>query len=269
MRFVILVAIIAGMLLPHQVQAQYDYNDDFTKAVAVHYPPLVRLLITKGGTQNTQDVHGDSPIMLAIRSKDREVVELLLNYQPNLSLLNANNHSAATEAVLADDADSLKSVLVREDRLQVAESIGLATKLRRSRVLNRFVEIFGAPAIYETGHQFLKDSLPYFHVGSRVALAFFPAETLPDICGKPVSQLMLQGKICGVDGERVKVEWDRLSNLENDDNNCSSFKRLHWERKSDSVWNARFLGGCGTSPQYFTNVPSLFDYHQFLIPELR
>lgn len=277
MKSAIRALVFAAALMPAFTHAQqgarqstqYDYEDDFTKAVAAHYPPLVRLLITKGGKQNTQDARGDTPLMLAIRSRDQEITDLLLQYQPDLSLLDVQNHSAATEAVLADDADSLKSVLLRGDDLQVAESIALATKLDKPRVLNRFVELRGAADTEEIGRVFLANPLEYFHVGSQVALLFAPAQARSDVCGRPASRLLLQGKICKVDGKRLQVEWQRISNLENENADCSPLKHLHWTRKADGEWNARFLGACGVSPQYFTNVPESFDYRQFLVPELK
>ncbi|CAE6923007.1 hypothetical protein R69608_04203 [Paraburkholderia nemoris] len=249
--------------------AQYDYNDDFTKAVAAHYPPLVRLLITKGGKQNVQDAAGDTPLMQAIRSRDREITDLLMQYQPDLLLLNTGNHSAATEAVLADDADSLPAVLVRDDPLQVAQSLGLATKLNKRRVLNRFADLFGAPAVDEMGHRFLNSPLAYVEPGSRVAYAFSPAEDRPGVCAKPATKLLLQGNICKVDGNTVSVEWQLLSNLDNEDMHCSPQKRLHFARKQDANWSAKFLGSCGVAPEYFSNLPASFDYRQFIVPELR
>jgi len=256
-------------IVPIASYAQYDYNDDFTKAIAAHYPPLVRLLITKGAKQNTQDARGDTPLMLSIRSSDREMADLLMHYQPNLSLLNAANHSAATEAVLADDPDSLQSVLVREDQLQVAQSVGLATKLKKRRVLNKFSEILGAPVSDEIGHFFLDKPLQYFALGSQVAFEFSPAENRPELCGKPTSRFLLQGKICKVDGERITVEWQSLSNLNNDDMQCSNQRHFRVERRPDNAWNASYLGACGVPPTYFSSVPSLFDYRQFVIPELK
>lgn len=249
--------------------AQYDYDDDFTKAIAAHYPPLVRLLITKGGHQNVQDAAGDTPLMLAIRSRDSEVTDLLMHYEPDLLLLNSQNHSAATEAVLADDADSLPTVLVRSDSLQVAQALGLATKLKKRRVLNRFIELFGAVRTDDIGHHFLGKPLDNFELGSRVAYAFSPAQDSPDVCAKPATKLLLQGKICKVDGDTVSVEWQLLSNLDNEDNGCSSQKRLHFARKPDAGWNAKFLGSCSVAPEYFATVPASFNYRQFLVPELR
>jgi hypothetical protein len=248
--------------------AQYDYNDDFTKAVAAHYPPLVRLLITKGGKQNVQDASGDTPLMQAIRSHDREITDLLMHYQPDLLLLNTGNHSAATEAVLADDADSLPSVLVRDDPLQVAQSIGLATKLNKRRVLNRLVDQLGASAVADLGYGFLGSPLNYFVPGSRVAYAFSPEQDRPDVCAKPATKLLLQGRICKVDGNAVSVEWQLLSNLDNEDMHCSPQKHLHFARKPDADWSAKFLGSCGVAPEYFSNLPASFDYRQFIVPEL-
>ena len=229
---------------------------------------MIRLLITKGGKQNTQDVHGDTPMMLALRSHDREIAELLTHYQPDLSLLNIYNHGAVTEAVLADDADSLTSVLVREDRLQLAQSIGLAIKLKKRRVLNKFAEILGAVAADEIGHSFLDKPLQSFVPGSQVAFAFLPSEEKSDVCGKPNSPILLQGKICKIDGEQISVEWQSLSNLSNDDMQCSEQKHFRMERRPDSAWNAKYLGACGAPPTYFSNIPSSFDYRQFVVPEL-
>lgn len=262
-------AAIALLFVSMSGFAQYDYNDDFTKAVATHYPPLVRLLITKGGKQNVQNGVGDTPLMQAIRSHDREIADLLMHYQPDLLLLNTGNHSAATEAVLADDADSLPSVLVRDDPLQVAQSLGLATKLNKRRVLNRFAELLGAPAVDEVGHGFLRSPLAYVEPGSRVAYAFSPTEDRPGVCAKPATKLLLQGKICKVDGSTVSVEWQLLSNLDNEDMHCSPQKRLHFARKQDASWSAKFLGSCGVAPEYFPSLPASFDYRHFIVPELR
>ncbi|KAG0163929.1 hypothetical protein DFQ30_010757 [Apophysomyces sp. BC1015] len=247
----------------------YDYNDDFTKVVHAHYPPLIRLLITKGATQNVQDIEGDTPLMLAIRSHDREVTDLLLRYQPDVSLLNRNNHSAAVEAVLADDADSLQSVLVRNDRLQMGQTMALAKKLNKRRVLNRFVELLGAPMTEETATAFLRKPETYFQPGSQVAYPFSPSENRPDVCATPASRLLLQGTICKIDGRRVDVQWQRLSNLDNGDPRCSPQKHLHFTRKTDEGWNATYLGSCGVPATYFPNMPAAFDYRQFTIPELQ
>lgn len=262
------LVLCALMAIPLPCFAEHDYNDDFTKAVAAHYPPLIRLIITKGATQNTQDLRADTPLMQAIRSGDREITELLLRYQPKLSLLNADNHSAATEAVAADDADSLTSVLIRDDQLQLAQSFALAVKLGKRRVLTQFAAMLG-PASDEIARSFLKNPLPYFQPGSQVALAFSPSENRPDVCGKPISRLLLQGRICKVEGDQVAVEWQAISNLYNDDAQCSPQKHLRFEQKADAAWNAKYLGTCGVPPRYFTNVPASFDYRHFIIPELR
>lgn len=249
--------------------AQFDYNDDLTRAVDAHYPPLVRLLITKGARQNTQDANGDTPLMLAIRSHDREIATLLLQYQPNPYLLDRANHSAATEAVLADDPASLKAVLMRDDPLQVAQALGLATKLEQGRALNLFAQLYGAAAAYEIGHGFLHAPLDYFRPGSQVALAFSPDDERRDVCATRMSKLLLQGKICKVEGERVTVEWETLSNLDNADKPCSQQRHFRLERKTDPTWDAKYLGTCGTSPSYFPMLPASFDYRTFVVPELR
>lgn len=269
MRRVTAAAIVALSCIPMPALAQFDYNDDLTRAVDAHYPPLVRLLITKGAQQNTQDANGDTPLMLAIRSRDRELAKLLLQYQPNPYLLSVTNHSAATEAVLADDPASLKAVLMRDDPLQVAQALGLATKLDRGRALNMFAQLYGAAAAYEIGHGFLHAPLDYFRLGSQVALAFPPNDDRHDVCAQRMSPLLLQGKICKVDGERVTVEWETLSNLDNTDRACSQQRHFRLERKADQVWDAKFLGTCGTSPSYFPTLPATFDYRMFVIPELR
>ena len=262
-------ALIALSCIPITALAQFDYNDDLTRAVDAHYPPLVRLLITKGAQQNTQDPDGDTPLMLAIRSHDREIAKLLLQYQPNPYLLSVTNHSAATEAVLADDPASLKAVLMRDDPLQVAQALGLATKLDRSRTLNTFAQLYGAAAADEIGHGFLHAPLDYFRIGSQVALAFSPNDERHDVCATRMSKLLLQGKICKVDGERVTIEWESLSNLDNADRQCSQQRHFRLERKADPAWDAKFLGTCGTSPSYFPSLPASFDYRIFVLPELR
>jgi ankyrin repeat protein len=127
MKLVRIAAFTVLTAIPVTSFSQLDYGHDLTRAVAAHYPPLIRLLITKGAMQNTQDAYGDTPLMQAIRSGDREITKLLLQYQPNPYLLNRSNHSAATEAVLTDDPESLKSVLMQDDRLQVAQTLGLAS----------------------------------------------------------------------------------------------------------------------------------------------
>ncbi|KAG0187776.1 hypothetical protein DFQ28_005861 [Apophysomyces sp. BC1034] len=269
MKLAVQLACAALTLVTTLSIAQYDYNDDFTKVVHAHYPPLIRLLITKGATQNVQDIEGDTPLMLAIRSHDREVTDLLLRYQPDVSLLNRNNHSAAVEAVLADDADSLQSVLVRNDRLQMGQTMALAKKLNKRRVLNRFVELLGAPMTEETATAFLRKPETYFQPGSQVAYPFSPSENRPDVCATPASRLLLQGTICKIDGRRVDVQWQRLSNLDNGDPRCSPQKHLHFTRKTDEGWNATYLGSCGVPATYFPNMPAAFDYRQFTIPELQ
>jgi hypothetical protein len=263
-----LAAFLVLASTPIAPSSQFDYNDDFTRAVAAHYPPLIRLLITKGGRQNTQDIHGDTPLMQAIRSGDGEITQLLLKYRPNAYSLNRSNHCAATEAVLADDPESLKSVLMQDDRLQVAQSLGLATQLGKRRALNLFAQIYGAAAAEEIGQGFLRAPLTYFQLGSQVALAFSPAEARPDVCGTPASTLLLQGKICKLDGERIGVEWETISNLNNTDMPCSPQRHFRIERKTDQAWDAKYLGMCGTSPGYFPNLPTSFDYRTFIIPEL-
>lgn len=263
------VAFVLLAAIPVTSFSQFDYNDDLTRAVAAHYPPLIRLLITKGARQNTQDAHGDTPLMQAIRSGDGEVTKLLLRYQPNLYLLNRSNHSAATEAVLADDPEILQSVLMQDDHLQVAQSLGLATKLDKRRALNMFVQIYGAAAADEIGHSFLRTPLNYFQPGSQVALVFSPTGTRPDVCATPASTLLLQGKICKLDGKRVTVEWETVSNLNNTDTQCSAQRHFRLERKADQAWDAKYLGMCGISPGYFPAVPTSFDYRVFVIPELQ
>ncbi|WP_206951659.1 ankyrin repeat domain-containing protein [Trinickia acidisoli] len=262
-------AFIALACIPITAFSQFDYNDDLTHAVAAHYPPLIRLLITKGAKQNTQDARGDTPLMQAIRSHDREITELLLRYQPNPYLLSTTNHSAATEAVLADDPDSLKAVLMQDDQLQVAQAVGLATKLDKRRALNMFVQIYGASATYEIGHGFLDTPIKYFRLGSQVAVAFSPTGPRPDVCATPATTLLLQGKICKVDGEHVAIEWETLSNLDNTDRQCSPQRHFRVERKTDQAWDAKYLGMCGTVPGYFPSLPTSFDYRSFVIPELR
>ncbi|KMY86506.1 hypothetical protein BUMB_03718c [Candidatus Paraburkholderia calva] len=249
----------------------YDYGNDFTQAVAAHYPPLVRLLITKGASQNVQDAQGDMPLMQAIRSHDREIAELLLHYQPNLSLINRDGHSAAIEAVLADDADTLSSVLVRDDSLLVAQAVALAKKERKRRVWNRFIELFGMPKAEGLAAEFAAKPLSFVKPGSYVAFPFSPSEDRPNVCAKPASRLLLQGRICKVSGDTVSVEWTLLSNLDNEDPGCSPLRRLHFERKPEEAgqeWNGIFLGSCGVAPSYFANVPATFPYRQFILPEL-
>jgi hypothetical protein len=264
------LALACAALLSANVQA-YDYGNDFTKAVAAHYPPLVRLLITKGASQNVQDDQGDTPLMQAIRSHDSEIAELLTHYQPNLLLLNRDGHSAAIEAVLADDADMLPSVLVREDLLQVAQGVALAKKEHKRRVWNRFLELLGVSRTEELANHFAAKREDFVQPGSRVAFAFSPSEDRPDVCAKPATRLLLQGKVCEVSGDTVRVEWSLLSNLDNEDRDCSPLKRLHFERKpeQESKWNGTFLGSCGVAPAYFSSVPDTFPAHQFIVPELK
>lgn len=269
MRFILGAALLAAAIAPATALAQYDYNDDFTRAIDAHYPPLVRLLITKGGKQNTQDANGKTPLMLAIQTRDREVTSLLMNYQPDLSLLDVNNHSAATAAVLSDDADSLADVLIKSDRLQVAQALTLATKEKKRRILNKFVEILGAAGPQEIAQTFSKKPLTYFELGNRVSYTFAPSENRPAICATTSSRILLQGKICRISGDRIAVQWESISNLLNRDSQCSPQKHLHWERKDDVEWNTKFLGDCDNAPSYFSNLPTTFPYQQFIIPELR
>ncbi|QCP53498.1 ankyrin repeat domain-containing protein [Trinickia violacea] len=269
MKIAYLAALVTFTSFSATAFAQYDYNDDLTRAVPAHYPPLIRLLITKGARQNTQDAHGDTPLMQAIRSGDTEVTKLLLGYQPNSYLLNTSNHSAATEAVLADDPESLRSVLMRDDTLQVAQSLGLATKLNKRRALNMFVQMYGAAATDEIGQGFLSNPLKYFRPGSQVALAFSPSDARPEVCGTQTSKLLLQGKICKIDGDRLSIEWQTVSNLDNTNTQCSSQKHFRLERKTDQAWDARYLGMCGAPPDYFPSVPASFDFRTFLIPEFQ
>jgi hypothetical protein len=260
---------MALAVVPLTASSQYDYNDDLIRAVSAHYPPLVRLLITKGAKQNTQDAHGDTPLMLAIRSNDRELTKLLLQYGPNPSLLSAANHCAATEAVLADDPVSLKPVIAEADRLQIGQALGLATKLDKRRALNQFAQLYGAAAADEIGHGFIRRPLDYFASGAQVALAFSPPNDRIDVCATPRSTLLLQGKICNRDGERISVEWETLSNLDNADMKCSQQRHFRLERRSDVTWDEKYLGACGSSPSYFPTLPASFDYRTFVIPELR
>ncbi|SAL06137.1 Ankyrin repeats (3 copies) [Caballeronia calidae] len=269
MKIIDIATLVVLVALPVTSYAQFDYNDDLTRAVTAHYPPLIRLLITKGARQNTQDALGDTPLMKAIRSGDREITKLLLRYQPNAYLLNRSNHSAATEAVLADDPESLKAVLMQDDRLQVAQSLGLATKLNKRRALNMFAQMYGAAATDEIGQGFLHTPLTYFQPGSQLALAFSPTSAHPEVCATPSSTLLLQGKICKLEGARVTVEWETVTNLNNTDTQCSAQRHFRLERKADRAWDSKYLGVCGISPGYFSDIPASFDYRTFLIPELQ
>ncbi|WP_250499870.1 ankyrin repeat domain-containing protein [Caballeronia sp. GAWG1-5s-s] len=250
----------------------YDYGNDFSKAVAAHYPPLVRLLITKGSSQNVQDDQGDTPLMHAIRSHDGEMSDLLMRYQPNLSLLNRDGHSAAIEAVIADDADILPSVLVRDDALQMGQAVALAKQARKRRVWNRFIELLGVQHVEEMADNFTARPGSFVQLGSRVAYAFSPLEDRRDVCARPASRLLLQGKVCEVTRGTVRVEWNLLSNLDNEDVGCSPLKRLHFDRKPEpqsTEWNGTFLGSCGVAPAYFSNVPATFPASRFIVPELK
>lgn len=245
-----------------------DYDDDFTKAVTTHYPPLIRLLITKGGRQNTQDARGDTPMMLAIRSHDREIVDLLANYQPDYTLQNLYHHTAAIEAVLADDPDSLKISLSRDDSLQVAQATALARKFGKRRAYNKLVEILGAYAANDLSGSALESPLRFFSIGNTVSFAYSPTTILPDVCGIPSSIILFQGKVCRIDGETISVKWDSISNINNNDMKCSRQHHFRIERKTDDSWNTIFLGSCGVAPTKFNSFPNSFNYRQFVIPEL-
>jgi hypothetical protein len=256
-------------LVPAICSAQYDYNQDLAKAVEAHYPPLVSLLITKGAKVDTQDENGRTPLMTAIRTRDSEITKLLLKYDPNISLLDIDNHSAAIEAVLNDDADVLPSVLLKSNRLQVAQSIALAVKRKKNRAYNKFVEMMGAPLSEEIGRRFLAKPLQYFEAGSQVSFYFQAIANLPDVCGARASRFLLQGEICEATAARVSVRWRQITNLKNEDRLCSDQTHIRWERRNDAEWNAKFLGDCGSAPTYFQNVPSVFSYTDFIVPELR
>ncbi|ODP34012.1 ankyrin repeat domain-containing protein [Pandoraea sp. ISTKB] len=250
--------------------AQYDYNDDFTKAIATHYPPLVRLLITKGGKQNTQDANGDTPMMLAIRSRDREIADLLTRYGPDYSLQNTAHHTAAIEAVLANDADSLSTSLIRGDMFQVAQAAALAKKMHKRRAYDKLSEMLGAPVVDEISSLALTSNMrSYLNVGNTVSLSYSPPGNVPDLCGKPQTVFLFQGKVCRVDGNSVSVEWQSVSNLNNADMSCSPQHHFRLERSADAQRNSTYLGNCGSAPAVFSALPSTFDYKQFLIPELR
>jgi hypothetical protein len=132
-----------------------------------------------------------------------------------------------------------------------------------------FARIYGAAAVDEIGQGFLHTPLVYFQLGSQVALAFSPVSARPDVCATPASTLLLQGKICKLDGERVTVEWQTVSNLNNADKQCSPQRHFRLERKAQNVWNAKYLGMCGIPPGYFPDLPASFDYRMFVIPELK
>lgn len=257
------------ILWPALALAQYDYNDDFTKAIDAHYPPLVRLLITKGAKQNTQDARGDTPLMLAIRSRDSELSHLLMQYQPNLLLQNVHHHSAAIEAVLADDADMLSSTLDRSDMLQVAQAAALSRKLDKGRSYDKLAEILGAPGMQEISEFALSDIGRYVEVGNEVSLPYSPGTSLPPLCGTKDTVFLFQGRICKKEGDQVQVEWRSVSNLQNNDRRCSPQHHFALERSSDDLRNKTYLGSCGVAPTAFGALPASYDYRRFLPPELQ
>jgi hypothetical protein len=257
------------LVWPAIALAQYDYNDDFTKAIDAHYPPLVRLLITKGAKQNTQDARGDTPLMLAIRSRDSELSHLLMQYEPNLSLQNVRHHSAAIEAVLADDADMLSSTLQRSDMLQVAQAAGLSRKLKKRHSFGKLSEILGAPGMQEISDFALTDIGRYIEIGDQVSLPYSPPDGLPALCATKDTVFLFQGRICKRDGDQVQVEWRSVSNLQNDDRRCSPQHHFAIERSSDDSRNRTYLGSCGVAPTAFGALPASYDYRRFLVPELQ
>ena len=257
------------VLWPAIALAQYDYNDDFTKAIDAHYPPLVRLLITKGAKQNTQDARGDTPLMLAIRSRDSELSHLLMQYQPALSLQNVRHHSAAIEAVLADDADMVSSTLQRSDMLQVAQAAALSRKLGKRRSYEKMSELLGAPAMQEISDFAVTDIGRYVEVGDEVSLPYSPPSGLPALCGTKGTVFLFQGRICKRDGDQIQVEWRSVSNLQNEDRRCSAQHHFGLERSSDDLRNKTYLGSCGVAPTAFGALPASYDYHRFLVPELQ
>ena len=263
------VSLVLLTLWPALASAQYDYNDDFTKAVAAHYPPLVRLLITKGAKQNTQNAIGDTPLMQAIRSRDREMTQLLMRYQPDYSLQNKAHHSAALEAVLADDPDSLSVSLARDDMLQVAQAAAVARKLNKRRAYNKLAEILGAAGADQLSSSALTDIRPYIAVGNTVSIAYSPPANVPNLCGKPSTVFLFQGKVCSVEGTELSVEWQSVSNLDNDDVSCSPQRHFRLDRSPNAQRNLTYLGACGVAPGAFSSLPATYDYRKFIIPELR
>lgn len=256
-------------LYPTLAFAQYDYNDDFTKSVNAHYPPLVRLLITKGANQNTQDINGDTPLILAIRTHDREITDLLSHYQPDYSLQNNKHHSAAIEAVIADDSDSLAMTLVRDDMLQVAQVSALARKLKKRRSYNKLSEILGAAGAEEISTFSLENILPYFNIGNAVSITYSPPDEIPMICGKKTTTFLFQGKICNIAGENITIEWHSVSNLNNYDTKCSSQHHFRIRKSENIEKNITYLGSCSKAPLLFPQLPTTFNYKQLLIPELK
>lgn len=60
-----------------------------------------------------------------------------------------------------------------------------------------------------------------------------------------------------------------ISNLQNDDRQCSPQHHFALQRSSDDLRNATYLGSCGVAPTAFGALPATYDYRRFVIPELQ
>ena len=86
------------------------------------------------------------------------------------------------------------------------------------------------------------------------------AEAQAEVCATKKSNIRFTGKICEVDGGTVSVLWSSLANTTNSQSSCGSEKVVRWSRNErDPAYNARFLGSCGVPPQYFRQMPAVFD----------
>jgi len=79
-------------------------------------PEVAKQVIERGGNLNIQNRDGETAVMVAIRSKNRNVLELLLGAKANLEATNAEGKNALWLALQSDDKhddpDSIASLLI-------------------------------------------------------------------------------------------------------------------------------------------------------------
>merc|ERR1719397_2342181 len=79
-------------------------------------PGVAKLVIERGANLNIQNRDGETAVMVAIRKKNRNVLELLLGANANLETTNAEGKNALWLALQSDDkhddSDSIASLLV-------------------------------------------------------------------------------------------------------------------------------------------------------------
>ena len=80
-------------------------------------PGVAKLVIERGANLNIQNIDGETAVMVAIRKKNRSVLELLLGAKANLEVTNGEGKNALWLALQRDedkhdDSDSIASLLV-------------------------------------------------------------------------------------------------------------------------------------------------------------